>query len=70
LPVLRDDAIEEHRRTPGGIEDTDAPVMLLLPPAHAERAERSTDRAEDAVLFLRAATSKNLDPCESHRASR
>jgi hypothetical protein len=32
LPVLRDDAIEEHGRTPGGIEDTDTPVMLLLPP--------------------------------------
>jgi hypothetical protein len=31
LPV-RDDAIEEHGRTPGGIEDTDTPVMLLLPP--------------------------------------
>ena len=32
LPVLRDDAIEEHGRTPGGIEDTDTPAMLLLPP--------------------------------------
>jgi hypothetical protein len=32
LPVLRDDAIEEHGRTLGGIEDTDTPVKLLLPP--------------------------------------
>ena len=30
--MLRDDAIEEHGRTPGVIEDTDTPVMLLLPP--------------------------------------
>jgi hypothetical protein len=32
LPVPRDDAIEEHGRTPGGIEDTDTPAVLLLPP--------------------------------------
>ena len=40
LPVLRDDAIEEHGRTPGGIEDTDTPVMLLPPPMRAVQVEQ------------------------------
>jgi hypothetical protein len=40
LPVLRDDAIEEHGRTPGGIEDTDTPVRLLLPPPMRAQVEQ------------------------------
>jgi hypothetical protein len=40
LLVLRDDAIEEHGRTPGGIEDTDTPVMLLPPPMRAVQVEQ------------------------------